>query len=54
MIGACNAVDEAIAVEYGSVDSKQCQERIVRIMEGGEEAFERRRSIYQSWKQPAS
>jgi chromosome segregation protein len=29
---------------------KSCQRKIVTIMEGGVEAFERRKTIYQAWK----
>jgi chromosome segregation protein len=54
LICACAAEDDAIGVEYGSIDTKACQDKIVRIMEGGEEAFERRKAIYQSWKQSGS
>jgi hypothetical protein len=34
-ITACAAEDEAMAVETGTIDSKSCQEKIVKIMEGG-------------------
>jgi predicted ATPase len=48
-VSSCEATDEHIAVTTGSIDSAVCQERIVRIMEGGPEAFERRKTIYQIW-----
>jgi chromosome segregation protein len=48
-VAACHAEDDAISVAYGSLDTKECQGKIVRIMEGGTEAFERRKSIYQIW-----
>jgi hypothetical protein len=37
-------------VEPGSIDKHLIQEKIVNIMEGGSEAFERRREIYNLWK----
>ena len=54
LIGACSPKINSIGVEYGSIDTKTCQDKVVRIMEGGEEAFERRKAIYQSWKVPGS
>ncbi|MCB1527786.1 MAG: hypothetical protein KDJ45_08805 [Hyphomicrobiaceae bacterium] len=48
-VTSCEATDENIIVTTGSIDSAACQERIVRIMEGGPEAFERRKTIYQIW-----
>jgi predicted ATPase len=54
LIAACSSENDVIAVACGSIDAKDSQEKIVRIMEGGEEAFERRKAIYQSWKQPLS
>jgi predicted ATPase len=50
LVAACRTEDEAIIVENGSIDTKTCQGKIVDIMEGGEEAFERRKTIYQTWK----
>ena len=49
-VTACSAEDDAFNVVTGSVDSKDCQTKIIRIMEGGPEAFERRKTIYQIWK----
>jgi chromosome segregation protein len=48
IVAAC-AYEEKISVEAGSIDSKGSQAAIVRIMEGGKEAFERRRTIYEIW-----
>ena len=42
--------DSHIVVKAGSIDTKDCQGKIVSIMEGGIEAFERRKTIYQIWK----
>ncbi len=49
-VTACHVEDEVFSLASGSVDSKECQSKIIKIMEGGPEAFERRRSIYQIWK----
>jgi chromosome segregation protein len=49
-VAACDAQDGQIAVHSGSIDTKACQGKIVSIMEGGVEAFERRKTIYQIWK----
>ena len=49
MVASCSMQDEAISVASGSIDSKDCQTRIISIMEGGPEAFERRKTIYQIW-----
>ena len=40
----------AIATHAGNVDGRQTQEKIIDIMEGGQDAFARRREIYESWK----
>jgi len=48
-VSSCEATDDKIVVTTGSIDSAECQKRFVRIMEGGPEAFERRKTIYQIW-----
>jgi chromosome segregation protein len=48
-VTACHTEDDIASAVSGSIDNKECQAKIVRIMEGGEEAFERRKSIYQVW-----
>lgn len=48
-VTACSADEGAFNVVTGNVDSKDCQNKIIRIMEGGPEAFERRKTIYQIW-----
>lgn len=50
MICGCSFDEEKILVESGSIDCKTSQKKIVDIMEGGKEAFERRKSIYQQWE----
>lgn len=47
---ACNYVDEQIAIIDGNIDCPETQHKIVDIMEGGKEAFNRRKEIYQIWK----
>jgi len=50
-VHACSISDGRIDVQSGGIDNKEQQKRIVKIMEGGKEAFERRKEIYQAWKQ---
>jgi hypothetical protein len=49
-VGACDLENDLIVVGSGSIDTKICQGKIVSIMGGGVEAFERRKTIYQIWK----
>ncbi|WP_221637263.1 TrlF family AAA-like ATPase [Listeria rocourtiae] len=42
--------EEKMDIETGSVDRKSIQNKIVDIMEGGQEAFNRRTEIYNVWK----
>ena len=51
---ACAYSDEAIKLETGSIDAPNMQEKIVTIMEGGEEAFNLRKRIYEIWKPQSS
>ncbi|VVB85230.1 Uncharacterised protein [uncultured archaeon] len=48
---ACEYKPETITPIIGSIDNKIIQEKIVHIMEGGSEAFNRRKEIYHLWKQ---
>jgi predicted ATPase len=50
-VGACSFMSGTGAVEVGSIDEPEIQKAIVAIMEGGHEAFARRKEIYQLWKQ---
>ncbi len=50
MIVSCSKKEERFCLSCEGIDSKDCQERIVYIMEGGPEAFERRKDIYQLWQ----
>lgn len=49
-VHACSFMDNTVSVNSGSVDSQVTQRTIVDIMEGGQEAFNRRKEIYQIWK----
>ena len=53
-IVACSYEQESMQTKVGSIDAPAIQEAIVSIMEGGSEAFERRKEIYQIWKQQNS
>jgi predicted ATPase/Holliday junction resolvase len=50
-VGACTFMSGAGAVDVGSIDQPEIQKAIVSIMEGGHEAFARRKEIYELWKQ---
>ena len=39
----------SIQTEQGNIDRKETQMQIVNIMEGGQEAFDRRKQIYAAW-----
>lgn len=47
---SCLYMNEKISVENGNVDVPSMQEKIINIMEGGQEAFARRGRIYETWK----
>ncbi|WPD20971.1 MAG: AAA family ATPase [Candidatus Electrothrix scaldis] len=49
-IHACRYGDETIRINSGSIDCPGIQQEIVDIMEGGEDAFNKRKEIYQIWK----
>lgn len=51
---ACTYSEDAICTQVGSIDYPAQQDAVVRIMEGGEEAFRERKRIYQVWKQQGS
>lgn len=50
-VGACSFAAGHGDVKVGSIDDPAIQKAIVSIMEGGHEAFARRKEIYQLWKQ---
>ena len=41
--------DDTIQTSQGNIDRQETQIQIVNIMEGGQEAFDRRKQIYASW-----
>ena len=47
---ACVYQDDHISIVSGSIDCVDVQQRIVGIMEGGAEAFEKRKQVYEAWK----
>jgi len=47
---SCQYADDKMVINTGSIDCPALQQEIVKIMEGGEEAFNRRKEIYQIWK----
>lgn len=49
-VHACAYDEQQFSIVSGSVDNSSTQKTIVDIMEGGEEAFNRRKEIYQIWK----
>jgi predicted ATPase len=50
LVISCACLDEKINVLSGSIDVPMIQQKIVDVMEGGEEAFNRRRGRYDKWK----
>lgn len=49
-IHGCSFADEKIGIQSGALDDPKQQGLIVNVMEGGKDAFERRREIYKGWK----
>lgn len=49
-VHACRYQDEKVSVQSGSIDARPVQESIINIMEGGQEAFNRRKEVYNLWK----
>lgn len=49
-VHACRYQDENVLVSSGSIDARPVQEAIINIMEGGEEAFNKRKEVYNLWK----
>ena len=46
---ACSHDEEKIEINSGTIDNHETQRSIVDIMEGGDEAFKRRKDIYSIW-----
>jgi predicted ATPase len=51
---SCSYSDDLVHVTSGSIDCPKLQQKIVDIMEGGEEAFRQRRRRYEIWKPQSS
>lgn len=49
-VHACHYQDERVNTRSGSIDARPIQEAIINIMEGGSEAFNRRKEVYNLWK----
>ena len=49
-VHACQYQDEKVVTQSGSIDARPVQEAIIKIMEGGQEAFNRRKEVYNLWK----
>lgn len=47
---ACSLSKDMVSIETGGIDVPTVQNTIVDIMEGGDEAFRRRKEIYTIWK----
>jgi hypothetical protein len=47
---ACEYLGDRIQSVSGSIDCSNIQQRIVGVMEGGAEAFEKRKQVYEAWK----
>lgn len=47
---ACRYHDETVLTESGGIDACSIQNDIINIMEGGKEAFNRRKEVYNLWK----
>ncbi|MGI9279649.1 MAG: TrlF family AAA-like ATPase [Endozoicomonas sp.] len=47
---ACEYLDDRVQSISGSIDCSNMQQRIVGVMEGGAEAFEKRKQVYEAWK----
>lgn len=48
-IVSCKYTESKIDIVSGTIDNHETQNQIVTIMEGGEEAFNRRKNIYELW-----
>ncbi len=50
-IVSCRYENKKISAFVGSIDDISIRKHVVTIMEGGDEAFEKRKMIYELWKQ---
>lgn len=49
-VHACQYLDDKLTSQSGSIDARRTREAIINIMEGGQEAFNRRKEVYSLWK----
>jgi predicted ATPase len=49
-IVACSCLEDKVQIQYGSIDAPDMQQKIIDIMEGGQEAFRLREGRYNIWK----
>lgn len=49
VVVTCEEAGGIFDITTSSVDDRNCQSRIIKVMEGGREAFSKRRQIYQQW-----
>lgn len=49
-VHACQYQDDKVTVQSGSIDARPVQDAIINIMEGGFDAFNRRKEVYNLWK----
>jgi ABC-type lipoprotein export system ATPase subunit len=47
---SCSFNNDLIDVKTGSIDNRVIQQNIVDIMEGGDDAFDKRKKMYDLWK----
>jgi hypothetical protein len=47
---SCSFNNNQVDVKSGSIDNRNIQQDIVDIMEGGNDAFEQRKKVYELWK----
>jgi len=45
----CNFSPDSIHIEHGTIDTPTMQRKIVNVLEGGDDAFRKRKQIYSSW-----
>ncbi|WP_422411944.1 MULTISPECIES: TrlF family AAA-like ATPase [unclassified Endozoicomonas] len=50
LVIACEYLDDKVQPNSGSIDCCNIQQRIVSVMEGGTETFEKRKQVYEAWK----
>ena len=49
-IFSCNYSEDKLYIEQGGIDNIEMQKTIISVMEGGQDAFNKRREIYGLWK----